>query len=160
MKEIKLNKGFITLVDDEDYGRLNQWAWRILKSRHTYYAQRQENVNNKTKSVLMHREIMNTPKNLQVDHIDHDGLNNQKVNMRNCTHLQNLHNQRKKGKYNKYKGVYVINRDNIIAMITYNYRQIWRKRFFTEREAAIEYDIMARKYFGEFAELNFPDKLI
>ena len=156
MKEIKLSQGLVTKVDDEDYEYLAQWKWRAMKSRNTYYAVRYEKKSGKDIAILMHRILMKTPDNLQVDHKDRDGLNNQKYNIRNCTHVQNLHNQKKKGKLNKYKGVYVINKNNIIAVITLNYKQVWRKRFKTEEEAAREYDKMASVYFGEFAELNFP----
>lgn len=88
MKEIKLKGGSITYVDDEDYEYLNQFHW--LESYG--YAKRNIMINGKLKSLLMHRVIMKPPVNLVVDHIDHNKLNNQKYNLRNCTSSENVMN--------------------------------------------------------------------
>ena len=151
MKEIKLTQGKVALVDDEDFDWLNQWKWYAQKSRYTYYAARY----NKKKYILMHRLIMNTPSNMEVDHQDHNGLNCQKSNMRICTHSQNLKNHSKKNQ-SKYSGVYY----NTLRLcyqssIYVNGKQIYLGYSETEKGAAILYDIAARKYFGEFANPNF-----
>jgi hypothetical protein len=89
MKEIKLSQGKVALVDDEDFEYLNQFKWHASgNSKYTYYAMHR----NKDRNLLMHRIIMNTPDNLEVDHIDHNGLNNQRLNLRNCSHSENIKN--------------------------------------------------------------------
>jgi hypothetical protein len=157
MKEIKLTQGKVTLIDDEDYDYLSQWKWFAQKDGHTYYAKR----NLRSKGVhtypIMHRVIMNTPKGMEVDHIDHNGLNNQKSNLRNCTRSQNQMNV-KPGGESKYLGVYYDKKGKykyIRAMIRINNKNIYLGVFSTEIEAARVYDAVAKKYKGEFANLNF-----
>lgn len=156
MKEIKLSQGFVTQVDDEDYDYLNQWKWYAKNGGVTYYAARKLHYK---PYMLMHRVILNTPPNLQVDHIDHNGLNNQKSNLRNCTQSQNNMNSRTfKKKASKYRGVScpkIGNRYYIYSHITINNKTIHLGSFKTEIEAAIAYDKKAKELFGEFANLNF-----
>lgn len=157
MKTINLTQGQVALVDDEDYEYLAQFKWNAHKSGVTYYAERHAPVDGKQYYVKMHREIMNTPKGMEVDHIDHNGLNCQKSNMRNCTHKQNMTNQRPRGK-SKYRGVswsermgkwhgYISNPPTHLGY------------FDSEEETARRYDKFAKIRFGEFANLNFPNKI-
>lgn len=144
MKEIKLTKGKVALVDDEDYDWLMKYKWFASFSSPTHVCARRSG------GFRMHREIMKTPIGMEVDHIDHNELNNQKYNLRNCTRKQNAHNQRKVG---KYKGVY-INKGYIMSRINYEQNIIYLGSFNSEVEAAKAYNEAAVKYFGEFAELN------
>jgi hypothetical protein len=95
MKLISLTQGKFAQVDDWNYDWLMQWKWYANKNRDTYYAVRKCKINGKESAILMHREIMGTPIELVVDHINHDGLNNMEYNLRNCTESQNQRNQRK-----------------------------------------------------------------
>jgi hypothetical protein len=154
MKFIKLSQGKFTKVDDEDFNWLNQWKWCALKSRNTFYAVRWDLGN----IIYMHRLILNTPCNQQVDHDDFDGLNNQKYNIRNCTKSQNLSNKIPRGK-SKYLGVsevLVLNKYKYFkARITFNNTQILIGTYKNEVDAAYAYDKKAKEYHGEFANLNF-----
>jgi len=89
MKEIKTTQVIhipaYILVDDEDFDYLNQYHWYIGYNGKTYYAWRGTWVNGKRICIYMHRLIMNTPKGKQTHHIDGDGLNNQKSNLKVCT---------------------------------------------------------------------------
>ena len=85
VKEIILTQDKVTLVDDEDYNYLNQFKWYAHKSGHTYYAVRSNHINNKCEHILMHRILLNAGKNMVVDHLDGDGLNNCKQNIRLVT---------------------------------------------------------------------------
>jgi hypothetical protein len=89
MREIQLPKGKIALVDDEDFERLNKLNWNPILCTNTYYAMRNDN----GRFSSMHREIMGNPKGLEVDHIDGNGLNNQKSNLRSVTHKVNGQNK-------------------------------------------------------------------
>jgi hypothetical protein len=153
MKEIKLTQGKVALVDDEDYEYLNQFKWYAHKKPCTFYAERSVGNRKNRTLVRMHRVIMNTHDNMQVDHIDHNGLNNQKCNLRNCTASQNRMNKRPFGK-SIYKGV-GFNEGLIQARIRINNKQIHLGYFKSEELAAKSYDIAAKKYHGEFANLNF-----
>ena len=150
MKEIKLTKGFVAQVDDEDYEYLNQWKWYVYIDRIYHYAIRTESKSRKR--IKMHRVILNAPDNIFVDHIDHDGLNNQRRNIRLCTNTQNQWNM--KGRRNGHKGV---SKEKYCfrAAIKYQGKTIHLGSFRTESEAAQAYDIKAKELFGEFALLNF-----
>jgi hypothetical protein len=106
----------------------------------------------------MSRAIMKTPKNLDCDHINGNTLDNQKKNLRNCTKLENQANVHKKVKTtSKYKGVHYSNITNKFhATIACNNIDFNLGSYFSEIEAAMIYDVMAKKLFKEFAWLNFP----
>ena len=164
MKEIKLTQGKIALVDDADYEYLNGFKWYASKCRKTYYAQRCIKIAiNKWKIIKMHRLLLDTPDNLQVDHIDHNGLNNQRLNIRNCTLQDNVRNVRARGK-SKYLGVsfpFTVVKgkryEYITSSIRVNRKPIHLGYHKTEEDAARAYDKAASKYFGEFANLNFKE---
>ena len=108
MRKIKLtNCNKYTLVDDDDFEILNLFKWRLVVPRKCCPRVMTEiNINAFTKGILMHRLIMKDPLNKQIDHINHDGLDNRKCNLRICNSSQNNSNRRpsKKGT-SKYKGV-------------------------------------------------------
>jgi len=159
MKELLLNqkcktspKGFVTLVDDEDFEFLNQFNWTLTKHKRakTPYVMRTEN----TKGILMHRQILKAEKDEMIDHIDGNGLNNQKSNLRFCTQSQNNYNSNRKGKFG-YKGIYYKKTHNrFIAVIYINKKPKVVGRCKTAMEAAIIYNQFALKYYGDFAKLN------
>jgi hypothetical protein len=155
MKEINLTKGFVTQVDDEDYEFLNQWKWCVCEGKRVNYAVRNICRNDKKLNLGMHRVIMNTPIDMQVDHIDHNGLNNQKSNMRNCKASQNQYNKRPFSR-SGYKGVYYIN-NYIVSQILINKKVTHLGSYKTEEEAAKSYDKKAKELHGEFALLNFKE---
>lgn len=161
MKEIQLTQGKVALVDDEDYEHLNQWKWFAQKDtsvkKEKFYACRQIRLDNgKQTAIRMHRQIMNTPQDMLADHIDGDGLNNQKYNLRNCTTAQNNMNRRNTHEsLSEFKGVSFNKRRGMwAAQIQYCRKNIHIGYFVFEYEAAMAYDNMALKLFGEFAYLN------
>ncbi len=156
MKEIKLTQGKVALVDDEDFEELNKFKWCARKDRNTYYAVRR-NKELKIGNIQMHREILKVKdKTLLVDHRDHDGLNNQKNNLRVATAAGNSKNrQSRKGSASKYLGVYwAVNNNKWLASIRNNGKNIYLGYFINELDAAIAYNIAAVEIHGEFANLN------
>ena len=105
----------------------------------------------------MHRLIANTPAHLFCDHINHDGLDNRRANIRNCTLKQNNANSRSaKNASSKYKGVsWNKLRKKWAAYIKKDYKQLYLGLFENEIEAAKAYDRKAAELFGKFAKLNF-----
>lgn len=159
MKEISLTKGQYALVDDEDYDFLMQWKWNYNKCG---YAVRSENYykpcgTRTARTVLMHRSIVNIEKTLFIDHVNGIRFDNQKSNLRSCTHSQNLMNA-KKHKGNKssiYKGVSRTGRQkHWRAYIDINKKRFQLGWFNTEEEAAHAYNIKALEIFGDFSKLN------
>jgi hypothetical protein len=154
MKLISLTQEKFAQVDDWNYDWLNQWNWYAVFNGYTFYAARHPKGENR-RILLMHREIMNTPDDMEVDHQDHNGLNCQEYNMRNATHGQNGANRTPYGS-SKYLGVNCDKEYGYIrASIKVNGKQKNLGTFKTEEAAAKKYDEAAKLYHGEFANLNF-----
>lgn len=104
MREIKLTQGKVALVDDSDFDFLNQWKWYAMKTGRKFYAARRIN----RFTVLMHRLLLNlTNTKILTDHIDRNGLNNQRDNLREATIRQNAANRDSfDNSSSKYLGVY------------------------------------------------------
>ena len=105
MPKIALTKGKFAIVDDEDYEYLNQWKWTFLNTG--YVMRRIQKKGHKTKYILMHRLILNTPKGMITDHINRNRLDNRRENLRICTPSQNLCNTNlRKDNTSGHRGVY------------------------------------------------------
>lgn len=155
MKEIKLTKGQVALVDDEDFEYLNQWKWRASwnKSTNSFRAVRMAGAFPR-KTIYMHRLIMKTPAGIECDHVYHNTLDNRKSELRNVTHSQNIINQdaRKNNKL-KIKGVYTHHK-KFRAVITKNGRQILLGTFNTPEEAREVYEKAAIEIYGVYKFLQ------
>lgn len=154
MKTIPLTQGKFAIVDDEDYPELSKYKWYIARG----YAVR----GFKGKTIFMHKNILNTPNGFQTDHINHNGLDNKRCNLRICTASQNQQNrQHRPDGSSKYKGVWWDKvRKKWKSQIKHNNCMIYLGYFISEKEAAKMYDIKAIELFGEFAYLNFGDHLV
>lgn len=159
-KLIPLTQNQFTIIDDEDYEKVNQYKWFALFRNNGIVACRKEWKNNKSKTIYLSRFIMNCPKNKLVDHINHNTLLNCKYNLRIVTKSQNAMNSKKrKNTTSKYKGVtYIINKRKIIKRwivnIRKNNKSTYIGTFNTEKEGAIAYNFKAKELFGEYAYLN------
>ncbi|MEJ2704139.1 MAG: DNA polymerase I, partial [Sedimentisphaerales bacterium] len=157
---IRLTQGQYAIVDPDDYERLLKYKWHAVNHGRAYYAARSANSeDSKGCPVAMHREVVTVADDLLVDHINHNGLDNRKANLRPATHAQNSRNRTKcrDGNYSSgYKGVSRRQGDAWHARIFVDGRLVSLGRFESEIEAAKAYDRAAREYHGEFAAPNFP----
>lgn len=162
MKQIKLkNKDKYAIVDDEDFDYLNQWTWSYVSK----YAARYVKFNGKQTYLYMHRAIMGLAMD-DIREVDHKetgfegyGLDNRRDNLRVCTHSENLRNIKvRKDSTSRYKGVcWYKPLKKWAAYIQIDYARVHIGYFDNIIDAARAYDEAAKKYFGEFASLNFPE---
>lgn len=144
-KRIALTRGQFAIVDDEDFEFLSQWKWHALKQPKTYYAARTIKVDGRKATVWMHRLINDTPIGSLTDHINGDGLDNQRKNLRSVTHQDNMINcARHVAGSSRFRGVsWHIRQGCWIAQITVDRKNLYLGRFNTE-QAAHEAYIAAR----------------
>ncbi|MDI6449480.1 hypothetical protein [Anaerobaca lacustris] len=151
---IPLTQGQFAIVDPENLKELSEHKWCAMRGKHTYYACRQE----KGKTVFMHRQIMQTPPGMVVDHIDLNGLNNRVSNMRNCSIGANNCNSRPREGGTGFRGVcYDCLSGKYRAVIHHKGRRQVIGDFDDPVEAARARDRKAMELQGEFAYLNFPE---
>jgi hypothetical protein len=160
IKLIALTRGLNAIVDAIDYEWLMQWPWYADFTKWTYYAAR--NSSGTPKHRRMHREIaerMGFVNPNEVDHVDRNGLNNRRLNLRPCVSYLNKGNLGKSiANTSGYKGVSFHKQSGRWrSYITKNDKFVHLGLFSNVREAALAYDTAAREYFGEFALLNFPE---
>jgi hypothetical protein len=153
MKKIKLTQGKYTLVDNDDYEYLNQWKWfAVHKGNGRFYVRRSsKRIGGQTqKNILMHREIMKPPNGMVVDHVNGDGLDNRKRNLRVCTQAENAKNL--KIKSTNKSGVTGVSFDKgkWRAQIMVNYKKIYLGIFGTKSAAHQAYVTAKSKHHGEF----------
>lgn len=166
MTLMPVNKGLKWCkVDDEDYQKFKHLNLNLFPHGNNFYARigfydkefYKKHKKNAVKHKLFHRLILGIEDpNLSVDHIDGDGLNNQKSNLRVCSHKQNCRNRKKNlNGSSRFKGVGFHKRDKIYcANIGLNGKRVHLGNFNSEIEAALAYNFAAKHHYGEFAKLN------
>jgi len=154
---MELTGGLEVRLDAKDYPLVAKYRWYASKYGKTWYAKADYRLpDGKMLRLAMHRVIAGGGK--QVDHWDKNGLNNQRFNLRAATHSQNQANRAKgSNSVGKYKGVYNTKRPLAkpwMAHIRVNYKMKNLGYYATEEEAALAYNVAAKQFFGDFAELN------
>lgn len=155
-KRIELSQGKFAIVDSSDYERVNKFKWYYAAG----YARRNIRLpNGKRKIVFMHRELMQTPEGFETDHINGNGLDNRRSNLRIVTKHENQRNAKARKGTSQYKGVtfYKSKRHKHgywVARIQVDGKVKRLGYFKTEIEAAKAYNLAAMQYYGEYAKLN------
>jgi hypothetical protein len=161
-RRIKLTQGKYALVEVEDFEELSKYKWHAKKSRSNCYACRSFKLpDGRRKSISMHRQIINPPEGLLVDHKNRVSLDNRRSNLRPATPAQNSYNRGKSRRKStsKYKGVSLLKRTGKWrSAIGFEGRTISLGSFTNEKQAALAYDLAAKRYHREFAYLNFSEK--
>jgi hypothetical protein len=155
MTQLDIAGGRVVLLSPEDIDRVAAHHWHGVPARNTVYARYQDS---SKKVTLMHRLILDAGPGQIVDHINGDGLDNRRENLRLVTAAQNNHNRRPQGAL-PFKGVYKAKgRTRYRASMTIGDRRLNLGSYSTAEEAARAYDAAAVSAFGEFAWLNFPEE--
>ena len=153
---------YYTLIDDEDYELIEPYHWYYWAEtrngrQHGPYAcaKAPQRGKDKQRTIRMHKLITGWE---QTDHVDGDGLNNQRYNLRPATDSQNRWNQRSGVGSSIFKGVSWTERDRRWrAYITVNRKRTELGWYTDEVDAACAYDVAAAACFGEYSRLNFPE---
>lgn len=162
MKTMPLTQGQYAIVDDDDYESLCGHKWHARKDGRTYYAARSVLTGDRQKTILMHRIISRCPDGKEVDHVNGNGLDNRRTNLRICNHVDNNRNRNKaRRSSSKYIGVYWSKQEKkwraqIQCKTGKTHRMTFLGYFIEEEDAAIMYDSAAQIFYGEYAKLNFP----
>jgi hypothetical protein len=154
--EVSLSCGCVALVDDDDLNIVARHKWHYLQCG---YAGRTEHIDDSKRIIYMHRELLGlSPEDkIDVDHINGNGLDNQRSNLRLASHRQNIAaGFRLNRGTSRYRGVcWDKGKQKWLAQAKYRPQQIYIGRFNDEVEAAIAYDLKAIELWGEFARPNF-----
>lgn len=157
MRTIELTQGKVALVDDEDFDQVSAFRWSARKNRNsdTYYAVRTDRTSGK-RTVLMHRFLLHAQNSVEVDHINGNGLDCRRVNLRLATHSENQRNAaRRSDNTSGFKGV-TWNKQisKWRAYIKVDGDQVHLGYFTSKAAARNAYDEAAIRHFGEFARTN------
>ena len=165
--EVPLTRGYVALVSPEDYAKVSQYKWCAVLDmrkdgtlRNVYAMRGVHKLGGGSVGIKMHRFILGiTDPKIEVDHEDHNGLNNRRGNLRAGTKSQNQHNARiRPDNTSGYKGV-ALKGGRGKDWQAYIFAEGKRRHlgcFDTAIEAAKAYDVEALRLFGEYARLNFP----
>lgn len=140
------------MVDDEDFEKLNEIKWNLLSVNGTnQYAVTYKN----NRPLLMHRIMLDFPKGKEIDHINGNGLDNRRKNLRVCTHSENLKNKRmRKDNTSGHIGVWwSYEKGKWRSGIRVNGEFKHLGLFKNKLKAAMVYKLAAEKYFGEFKHI-------
>lgn len=156
IRHIPLTQGQVAIVDAADYEWLMQWKWAARRDGRTFYALRHSDDNHRV-IIKMHAQILPPKPGFQADHINRNGIDNRRVNLRYATFSQQGINRRS---HKQFKGV-----RRSSGAKTYQARLVINGRLTsvgtaaTPEDAARLYDAAAQLHYGEFAYLNFPPEL-
>lgn len=158
-KAIPLTQNQVAIVDEDDYEKLMKWKWFALKDTNTFYAARYI-----VKGMIqMHREILGLKKyeKVIIDHINRDGLDNRKNNLRIATVSLNSYNKRMMtNNISGFRGVCWSKPHNRwVARVGINGKSVFCGQFVDVVLAAKAYDKKAKELWGDNAILNFKEAL-
>ncbi|MEQ8785128.1 MAG: HNH endonuclease [Pirellulaceae bacterium] len=155
--EIPLTQGKVALIDAEDAERVQTYKWHACRREPNWYAGTSAERRRGNNMIYLHRLVANAKRGEHVDHINGNGLDCRRENLRICTNAENRRNTRSRRGSSPFKGV-SINRKNgqrvWHAAISVNDKTISLGSYYTEAEAARAYNAAAFQYYGEFACLN------
>jgi hypothetical protein len=155
IKYIPLNHQRFAIVDAADYEWLSKYRWFAKGGGGgLFYAGRAE----RGRIIMMHREIMQTPPGMVTDHINHNPVDNRRVNLRNCTPEENQRNRRAKSNKSGFVGVYPYGK-RWRALIQQKGEVVYEEVFDDKVEAAKARDRKVFELFGEVIGLNFPEEI-
>lgn len=162
MLAIALTPDHNAIIDDEDYDLISKYEWSLWTSgraKNMFYARC---TTERGQSISMHRIILGVSVNVAIDHINHNGLDNRRANLRITNQQKNSWNSKPHNDgVTRYKGIFNQGRNNgkWYSKVTYRGQRYYLGSFNSQEEAALAYDNKVLELFGEFAYLNFPERI-
>lgn len=165
MRRVRLSNGFVAWVDDEDFETVSKHKWCLSKKGKNYYAVTNVPVGKyKQKTLYMHHLILPPVKGKIVDHVDRNGLNNRRRNLRHALWGENIVNSRmrvpKSSRGSSFRGVYREPGNGWYAAIRKEGKLVYLGLFDCEEDAARAFDAAAFELRGDFTSLNFPKEVV
>ena len=150
-----LPNGNVCFIDELDLPIMAQFRWRSVFIAGITYVVTNVRKGDRRVTAYLHRIIMRPPPGVHIDHIDHDGLNNQRSNLRLCSRSENMRNQvkRRRATSSRFKGVSRAGH-RWCAQLEIDGKHIRLGSHDTEEQAAAAYNAGAVLYFGSFAHVN------
>ena len=160
MNEITLTQNKVAFVDDKDFERVNRFKWYAQNHGNQWYAVRNETYHHKKqrqRKVQMHRFITGISREWWIDHVNGEGLDNRRNNLRPCTNSTNQANRKTScNKIVEYKGVYFHKKSGkYMVRIQQDGYRYFLGEYYSPIFAAEIYDKKAVELFGEYAKTNF-----
>ena len=157
MIRVKLTRGYIATLDDEDEHLIEGYSWHalVINDSNLVYAVAKNTKTNGPRSILMHRLIMDAPKRMTVDHIDRNGLNNTRKNLRFATRWEQQANRKKNNNNTSgFKGVWKTKRGPYRAEMRLDNAKFSLGTYDKARDAALVYNVISYLFKGDYASLN------
>lgn len=156
MPQIELSNGQAALVDADDYERVKNFTWTISPIGNTRYLMNRKMVKGKSTCIFIHRMLLSAEPHQLVDHINGDGLDNRRCNLRIANKAQNSMNSKKRSDNTSgFRGVAFVPKANRYqAKLHFEGRRITSRFCKTAIEAAEAYKSLAIKHYGDFVRLE------
>ncbi len=150
MKEVPLTKGYTALVDDEDFERVSDFKWCASEHAGLVYAVRFIKVGKRKKTMKLHRFILGFPLEW-IDHVNGNGLDNTRANLRLCSRSENAHNTVRRRPGSRPLGVKKTRSGRWAAQTRVHGKYFWLGTFDSPEEAQNAYSTFVLKHMGDFA---------
>lgn len=160
--EVPLSQGKVALIDAADAERVLAFKWSAMcphpgRKRPIWYAMRHDYSTSPPTGIYLHRFILGAGPGIEVDHVNRDGLDCRRSNLRRATRAQNAQNTRRTGWQSEFRGLGT-SRNRWYAVLEAEGERYRSRVFDSEVEAAKAYDVLSRAFHGEFGIRNFPDE--
>jgi hypothetical protein len=153
---VPLTKGYEAIIDAKDALYVGAWNWHANVKENTVYARRQDYSSGSQKTVMMHAFLLRPKNGLCVDHVNGNGLDNRRENLREANAFQNAYNSKRcKVNTSMHKGVHwVATHNKWRAMIRHRTKRIFIGYFNCPGAAGIAYAAASKRLHGDFGTVR------